>query len=323
MGGHGNDDLVDYCGLDIGGFYSDWTHPISIIKRYIKQHFPQFERNWSQQMNPLLNALGTSKARYNYQHKLTAADKNKLALLLDELVNMMTSKRDEFNGDLDFEWTRQSAISMQLAENYYRNYEHMSSDDITMKYAGLNGREIAMANNIIWRLNLDCSNNDRSRREQTKMIVINHVIHTKTATQYQDEIWGHFVPMGQMVKQILDEKGAQKGNTQPVFNIGMIYGGGTFWNNWQRPNERVVDTIPPPKEDGLEATMKEVSEKTGMKNFFIHWEIAPSDAYVYLHSVTTIRENDYFIRAFPLEWNGCIYLDRVTHATADNAYRMN
>eukprot|EP00984_Skeletonema_dohrnii_P025445 scaffold14604_cov80-Skeletonema_dohrnii-CCMP3373.AAC.3 len=291
----GRDNFVDYCGLDIGGFYSDWTHPISMIQRYIKQHFPQFERNWSQQINPLLNALGTSKARYNYQHVLTATEKNKLALLLDELVNMMSSKRDELEGDLDAEWTRQSAISMQLAENYYRNYEHMSTDDITKKYAGLNGREIAMANNILWRLKLDCST-VRSKNEQKKMIVINHVIHTKTATQYQDEIWGHFVPMGQMVKQMLD-----------------------------RPNERIVATIPPPKDDGLEATMKQVSEKSGIKNFFLHWETAPSDAFVYLHSVTTIRENDYFTRAFPLEWNGCIYLDHVKHATPDDGvkYRMN
>ena len=108
----GRDNFVDYCGLDIGGFYSDWTHPISMIQRYIKQHFPHFERNWSQQINPLLYALGTSKARYNYQHVLTATEKNKLALLLDELVNMMSSKRDELEGDLDFEWTRQSAISV-------------------------------------------------------------------------------------------------------------------------------------------------------------------------------------------------------------------
>ena len=139
------------------------------------------------------------------------------------------------------------------------------------------------------------------------MIVINHAIHTKTATQYQDEIWGHFVPMGQMVKQMLDAKSAKEGNKQTVFNIGMIYyGGGTFWDKWQRPNERIVATVPPPNDDGLEATMKKVSEKSGIKNFFLHWETAPSDAFVYLQSVTTIRENDYFIRAFPLEWNGCI-----------------
>ena len=188
----------------------------------------------------------------------------------------------------------------------------MTSDDITKKCAGLNGREIAMANNILWRLNLNCSNG-RSGGEQTKMIVINHIIHTKTATQFQGETWGHFVPMGQMVKQMLDAKSAEEGRGQTIFNIGMVYGGGTFWDKWQRPNERVVAPIPSPKEDGLEATMKEVSERSGLKNFFIHWEIG----------MTTVRENDYFIRAFPMEWNGCIYLDQVKHATADNEYRIN
>lgn len=207
---------------------------------------------------------------------------------------------------------------MQLAENYYRNYEYMSTDDITKKCAGLNGREIAMSNNMMWRLNLD-------PREQKRMVVINHIIHTKTATQYQGEIWGHFVPMGQMVKQMLEAKCAVEGNTQTAFNIGMIYGGGTYWDKWQQPNERIVATVPPPKDDGLEATLKEVPEKAGMKNFFIRWETAPSDAFVYLHSLTTIREIDYFIRAFFLEWKGCIYLDNMTHATPDSgvSYRMS
>ncbi len=114
MRGSGN--LIDYCGLDIGGFYSDWTYPLSKIQGYIKQHFPQFERDWSEQMNPLLSTLGTTKARYNYQHILTAVEKNKLAQLLDELVNMISSKRDDFQGDIDFEWTRQSAISVSVCK---------------------------------------------------------------------------------------------------------------------------------------------------------------------------------------------------------------
>lgn len=136
MAGKGDDDFVDYCGLDIGGFYSDWTHPISMIQRYIKQYFPQFERDWSQQMNPLLNALGTTQARYNYQSKLTTADKNKLALLLDELVDMMTSKRDAFDGDRDFEWTRQSAISVSVFQIYiiYKGHTRLIAVSMPLKY---------------------------------------------------------------------------------------------------------------------------------------------------------------------------------------------
>ncbi len=211
-------------------------------------------------------------------------------------------------------------MQMQLAENYYRNYEHMSTNDISNKYCGLNGREIAMSNNMIWRLHLDCTNERRgSRRQQQqrqqKMIVINHVIHTKTATQYQGEIWGHFVPMGEMAKQMLINASAGQAEKQSIFNVGMLYGGGTFWDKWQKPDERRVATVPSPKADGLEATMKVISLETGIKNFFVHWERAPAESMAYLNTVSTIRENDYFINAFPLEWNGCIYLDHVTHAT--------
>ena len=135
-------------------------------------------------------------------------------------------------------------MQMQLAENYYRNYEHMSTNDISNKYCGLNGREIAMSNNMIWRLHLDCTNERRGSRQQQrrqqKMIVINHVIHTKTATQYQGEIWGHFVPMGQMAKQLLINASADQAEKQSIFNVGMLYGGGTFWNEWQKTDKRRV-----------------------------------------------------------------------------------
>jgi hypothetical protein len=119
-----SDNLIDYCGLDIGGFYSDWTYPLSKIQSYIKQHFPHFERDWSEQMNPLLGALGTTKARDNYQHILTAGEKNKLAQLLDELVNMMSLKRVDLQGDVDFEWTRQSAISVSKFLIHFLRFWH-------------------------------------------------------------------------------------------------------------------------------------------------------------------------------------------------------
>ena len=144
------------------------------------------------------------------------------------------------------------------------------------------------------------------------MIVINHIIHTKTATQYQDEIWGLLSPMGQLVKQMLTSDESKK---KAIYNIGLVYGSASFWDKWQKPQERFIDNSPPPKDDGLENAMKEISKKANMPNFFLHWEMAPSEAWMYLNEVTTIRENDYFVRAYPLEWNGCIYLDKVSHAT--------
>lgn len=118
--------------------------------------------------------------------------------------------------------------------------------------------------------------------------------------------------MGQLVKQMLT---FDKRKKKALFSIGMIYGSASFWNKWQKPHERFIDSSPSPKDDGLENVMKEISEKANMPNFFVHWDLAPKEAWMYLNEVTTIRENDYFIRACPLEWNGCIYLDKVSHAT--------
>lgn len=157
-----------------------------------------------------------------------------------------------------------------------------------------------MANNMMWRLNLD-------HRRDRKMVIINHVIHTKTATQYQDGVWGHFVPMGQQMKQMLDK--------DALFSVVMVYGGGTFWNKWQKRQERFVDTTPLPKDDGLEVVMRQISREANLPNFFLHWERAPKEAWLFLNEVSTIRENDYFIKAYPLEWNACVYLDEVSHAT--------
>ncbi|KAL9178769.1 hypothetical protein ACHAXT_003900 [Thalassiosira profunda] len=137
---------IEYCGLDIGGFYPNWTHPVSKIQRFLKDQLPAFEAEWSRKIEPILDIMGKEKARYNYQHLLSPEQKSTLANLLDELVLRLNSCNEELAGDLDFEWARQSAISMQLAENYYRNYEQMSISDSgegISKCTGLNGREIA------------------------------------------------------------------------------------------------------------------------------------------------------------------------------------
>ena len=205
---------------------------------------------------------------------------------------------------------------MQLAENYYRNYENMLLSDtkagVVSRFSGLDGREIAMANNAMWALTFgrgEQGETATNRDGEQKMVVINHIIHTKTSTQYQGSTWGHLVPMGQLMKQMLNSRG------EAMFNICMLYGGGTFWNGWQTPRERFVDTAPPPSQDGLESVMKDISVISGVPDFFLHWELAPKEAWPYLNEVVLVRENDYSIRASPSEWNGCIYLDRVSHAT--------
>ena len=50
---------------------------------------------------------------------------------------------------IEFEWARQSMISMQLAANYYENILDIQASK-NPKFSGLNGREIAMHQNMMW-----------------------------------------------------------------------------------------------------------------------------------------------------------------------------
>ena len=146
-------------------------------------------------------------------------------------------------------------------------------------------------------------------RKDAKIIWIDHVIHTKTKTQYQDGFWGFFTPAGQMLKQTLGED---------WFVIGMAYGGGKFWNKWQKPTERFIDCIPPygnQKNPSLENSLKKVCENG---NFLLPWEkvVKGSKSENWIRSTFSLRENDYFIQLEPSEWNCCIYLNNVSPATA-------
>ena len=109
---HHQNELLHYCGLDIGGFYSDWEYPLSKIQRYLKDQSPNFEQEWSAKIQPILDMMGNTQARYNYQHLLSPSQKATLAVLLDELVLKLSSHSDEFEGDSEYEWTKQSAISV-------------------------------------------------------------------------------------------------------------------------------------------------------------------------------------------------------------------
>ena len=85
---------------------------MSRIQKYLKGQFPEFEVEWSRKIKPILDVMGNVQARYNYQHLLTPGQKSTLAILLDELVMELNSHGDELEGDFEFEWAKQSAISV-------------------------------------------------------------------------------------------------------------------------------------------------------------------------------------------------------------------
>ena len=104
-----------------------------------------------------------------------------------------------------------------------------------------------------------------------------------------------------------------------VFIIGLVYGNGKYWKNWQKPSNRSIDVIPAPKnidENGIEPILSAVKKS----NYFIHWDHMLFNQNFPLGSLFSMstffmRENDYFIKIRPMEWNACIYLNEVDPAT--------
>lgn len=288
---------VDYIGADIGGFYNNWAFPFEQIFAYIDSVDTPLSKALQEDMAPYFKVM-TKYAAYHYMIKLSQEQKNNLAVILEELIAAFRSNKEAYLSKSklsDYQWILQCIKSMRMAENYYRNYED-AKDTINnhSKYVGLNGREIAMAKNIQWIL---------ANKVDAKIIVINHVIHTKTESQYQDEMYGHFTPMGQLLKQQLQDS---------LYTIGMVYGDGYFWNKWQVPENRFVDTIPSPLDDGLEPVMQAIAAK----DYYLNLENVPTTTHSWFRENTMLRENDYEIKMKPSEWDACFYLNRVNPAEA-------
>ena len=295
---------VHYYGVDIGGFYQNWKTPLKEVLGYLQRYVFTAKKAYvimelTKRFEPILEAMAKD-ARKHYTDRMTREERADLALLLDETVDLFASMESEYverSGRFEYEWARQSLLSMQLAENYYRNYLERGNP-YSSKFVGLNGREIAMHRNILWAL---------KQRPASKVIWINHAVHTKSETQYQGELWGFLTPTGAMLRESI-------GND--LFMIGLVYGSGEYWKDWQKGAEhRCVAPVPRPHEDGLETVLGSLVDKKSLPMCFVPWAKAPVGAWPWLQSFSSIRENDYHIKIKPLEWQACLYIDKVSPAT--------
>lgn len=289
---------VDYIGADIGGFYQDWEFPFEQVFTYLDSVDPSTSKHLQKNMTPYFELM-RPYAAYYYTTKFTRQQQNDLVYVLDDLIQTFTTNAKQYqqkSNPKDYNWILQCVKSMRMAEHYYRNYQHMKDTAIHKVpiYLGASGREIAMAENIRWVL---------ETKKDAKMILINHVVHTKTASQHQGDFYQHFTPMGQFLKHHLGDK---------LFIIGMTYGSGSYWSKWQVPSRRVVDTIPPTDPKGLEQVMAAIAPQ----HHYLQFTDAPLETYNWLYSNTTIRENDYNIVLQPSEWDACVYLHKVHPAVA-------
>lgn len=291
-----NNNVLNYYGADIGGGYQDWEFPFQQVFEYLDTVDAPTSKKLQQDLTPYFAKM-KPYAAYYYVTKFSPQQKNDLALLLEELIQEFTNNKSSYlqkSNSRDYEWVLQVVKSMRWAEHYYRNHANITdtTTNRTPLFLGASGRELAMAKNIQWLLEY---------QPNAKIIVINHVLHTKTATQYQGEFYQFFTPMGQILKQHLQED---------LFVIGMAYGAGQYWKLWQVPDRKYLDTIPPVDSNGLEVVLQEI----GNHNYYLPLQDPPQLTYQWLHQPTTIRENDYHIVLQPSEWNACFYLPRVSPA---------
>jgi erythromycin esterase-like protein len=296
---------LQYYGIDIGGFYQDWKTPLTKVMTYLQRNvFAAHEAfalmKLTKRLQPFIDAMQV-EARVHYTSRMTAHERNELAEILGEVVDHFRAMETQYvdrSGREEYEWARQSLISMQLAENYYRNFMDRCNPEAGT-FVGLNGRELAMHRNILWAM---------EQRPSSKVIWINHVVHTKTATQYQDEVWGFLTPAGALLQESLG---------RDLYTVGLVYGGGEYWKDWQKGVEqRTVAPVPDPRKNGLELTLGSlVKTAEAQQKLFIPWDEAPVEAWPWLQSCCSIRENDYFLKIKPSEWNSCIYINKVSPST--------
>ncbi|MFK7799182.1 MAG: erythromycin esterase family protein [Aureispira sp.] len=289
---------VDYIGVDIGGDYQDWEFPFEQIFEYLDSVDAPTGQQLRQDMDVYFEKM-RPYAAYYYTTKFTREEQNQLVAVLDSLIQTFSINKGVYSQQSnlkDYSWVLQCIKSMRMAEYYYRNYQHVNDTTANKVnlYLGANGREMAMAQNIKWILD---------SKKEAKVIVINHVIHTKTASQHQGNFYKHFTPMGQLLQHQLGDD---------LFIMGMTYGQGQYWKNWQLPSRRKVDTIPPTAPNGLEQVMAAIAPQ----NYYLHFKKAPLQTYNWLYHNTTIRENDYNITLQPSEWDACFYLHEVSPAVA-------
>ena len=73
-------------------------------------------------------------------------------MYFQEAVEYFDKKEEDYvsrSNRSDFEWARQSMISMRLAEHYYQNVLDIRASR-RPQFSGLNGRETAMHQNMMW-----------------------------------------------------------------------------------------------------------------------------------------------------------------------------
>lgn len=300
----GNGRQVRFYGLDITGFYTDLRPAFGLVTDGLGKIDPAYAGQIRSELGPILDTLasgGLRKAVTSYGKNLTSGQRYILEGKLKEIIEYIDAGRDGFLrciSEEDYELLKQEAVSLFQTVVYYRNCFFQNKP--YREFAGLNGRDLAMAKNFEWIFSTDTT---------AKAVIICHNIHTKTGPVYLDDTFEYFVPFCAFVQRAFGDG---------FYNIGCAYGRGEYWDNWKKDEERVIKQVPPAEEGVIDKTM----EKVGNTCYFIDFhKIDPcSRAWTWIDSDKMSREHGDKISMSPGEFDGFIYYDEISIPTESAEY---
>jgi erythromycin esterase len=295
-----NDKKIKFYGIDITGSYTDLRPTFKQISDCLEKVDPVYTHKIQSELNPVLEIVYSKefrKAPRHYHDSLTLEQKYLLEQKTVELINYISNNKGKIlkqYSNEDYEWLRQNSISLFQAVSYYKNSTNAKNTDYN-EFVGLNGRELAMAQNFQWVYKSDTT---------AKILIICHNVHTKTNMSYLDTTFQYFTPFGAFVRHAFGNR---------YYCIGCAYDNGVYWDNWKKNEPRVIKNTPPAKKGEIDYTLKAV----GKPYFFVDFKkINPKrPAFSWLRTKIMIREHDEESQITPDEFDGYLFYDTISIPT--------
>jgi erythromycin esterase-like protein len=289
---------LKFIGVDITGEYKDLRPAFKMVTDYLDRIEPVYANEQKELILPVLNifcARVRGEGRVNYLNKLSVEQRCDLEKNFRLMVEHLTINKEAYfekSSHVDYEWARQSAVSLVQTVNYYNSFlneKHQQPKTNT----GLNMRDLAMAQNLDWVFEMD---------SLARVIVLSHNVHTKKGSGYVDDSWGFFTPFAAYIDQKYGDD---------FYSIGCTYNTGVYWENWKKPKEepRIV-----PTKDAEPGELDYLFKKVGKDCFYVDIKSIANDrpAARFLNKTINIREHQYPTPITPNEFDGFIYYERIS-----------
>jgi erythromycin esterase-like protein len=297
-----NDDSkkVQFVGLDITGGYTDLIPAFEQVMAYMDKVDAKYGRDIQRKLMPVLKKVKSEKPRQavkQYRDSLSTEERYFLEKEVNLLIEHITLNEDFFvekTNKEDYQWARQSTITLFQTINYYNGYVNKNNAEYN-KNVGYNGRELAMAQNLKWVHKQDST---------AKIFIINHNLHSMDQSQYLDDFMKFFTSMGAFIRKDFGDK---------YYSIGCAYNTGVYWENWKKNEEPVIKETEPAEEGEIDFELK----KVGKKCFFVDFRGIDKKraAFQWLQQPINAREHDEAWTITPGAHDAFIYYENISEPT--------